>query len=267
MSENNYDNFEIHRLDIKKVIVDSIGIYCKGFKTFIGLSSIIFAINFAGNIVDYISAVNIGKYSFAALSALLKIGLFLLTLLVSYRAQIAIYMNAEIVADGKEVLVKKVYERARDVLGRYIGIGIQYGLILALPLIGIAVSYILIESYITKYLIIVLLLIPLIYFGFKYMYAPIFAILDYDEHEYFTSSKLLIKGDFLRVMIIALILGLISFVPYQAYINILFEYKKMTSLHKFIAASVNNLFEMFFTPFSYTVIVVMYLNLRKNKRL
>lgn len=265
MGEINYDNSKVQKLNLKNVIMDSIAIYRKAFKTFISLSAIIFIVNFTGNIKDYIKTENAAGYGLAVLYFFIGIALLLLTLLVSYRAEIAIYMLAERVADGKKALSKEVFERARDVLGRYIEVKIKYVSILALPMGGIFASFALIKSYTIKYTLIALLLIPLIYLGFKYMYAPISAILRYEEHEYFQSSKLLIKGDFLRVMLVVLILGIVLFIPYQAYSHILFQYNKMTSLHKFIAASVNNLFEMFFTPFSYTVIVVMYLNMKKNK--
>lgn len=267
MCEVNYDDSKVLKLKLKNVIMDAIDVYRKAFKTFISLSVIIFIINFIGNIIDYIKAESAVGYGLAVAYFFIRIASFLLTMLVSYRAEIAIYMLAERVADGKKALAKEVFERARDVLGRYIEVKIKYVSILSLPMGGIFASFILIKSYTIKYMLIVLLLIPLIYLGLKYMYAPISAILRYEEHEYFQSSKLLIKGDFLRVMFVVLILGIISFIPYQAYSHILFEYNKMTSLHKFIAASVNNFFEMFSTPFSYTVIVVMYLKLKRNKRI
>lgn len=109
MNDSNYDDLDEKKLKVKNVVTDSIELYRNYFKAFISLSSIIFIISLISNIVDYLHAHSINKYSFAILYFLIRIVLFFITILVNFRAEIAIYMIAQ-----KKNNSPEIYEIAFD---------------------------------------------------------------------------------------------------------------------------------------------------------
>ena len=267
MNEKHFENFVVPRLDIKEVLKESISIYKAGFKPLFMLSCVIFIVNFFNNIIDFV--VNLYKSNTTAylVSILLTLVIFGINIYISSRAGIGIYILAEKFLRERELTAKEAYANSRSVFWRYVGVAILFGIILVLPMMGIFISYKYINNIVLKYCVMSLLATPAAYLGIRYGFAPISAILKVEKHKYFETSKLIVEGDFWRILILVLLSSIIFIVPYQIYIRVLLDYSKMGDLHKFISSSVNQFMFVFTTPFSYIVSVDMYLTLKRNKRI
>lgn len=267
MDRNKVSNFQTIKLDVREVLKKSTNIYKEGFKAFITLSALTFIMGLISSIVDYGSKFNKTNVAVSLLLALLTFILFLARLFISFKVEIAIYILAKRLFRGKEISAREAYLKSKEIFWTYIGVNILFVSILALPMICILLSYNYIQGSELKFAVIFLLLVPTGYLYVKYGFASVSTILEKEKHQYFKNSKLIVKGDFWRILFLIVISNFVFMVPYQIYIHLLFDYNQMTELHKFMASGVNQLFYVFTLPFSAITAVVMYLTLKRNKRI
>jgi len=155
-----------------------------------------------------ISAVEI-DLPFAVASAVLILDIPLLSIFFMIRANAGFFLLTQNILQGENRTIKESYKQTKDFAGTFFAVSLMYGLILALPALGIGFSYELISNNAMKFVIIGLLMIPLAFLATRYFLAIPSALI-FGDSGGLESSKRLVKGDFWQVLaVIVLTQGII----------------------------------------------------------
>jgi len=119
----------------------------------------------------------------------------------TFRANAGFFLLTQSLLQRDHPTIRESFHQTKGFAGTYFAISLLYGLILILPIIGIALSYSLISDSWIKFGIIGLLLIPLVFLATRYSLAVASALFAGDSGG-LESSKLLVKGDFGQVLVI-----------------------------------------------------------------
>jgi hypothetical protein len=185
------------KLKIGETIKQTIFIYKTGFKQFMILSLIAI-------LPSLCMAVSKAIMPILAPVAIVIMILSIFLIYFLFRANAGFFLLTRSILQGELPTIKESFRQTEGYAGTYFAISLLYGLILILPIIGIALSYSLITNSWAKFGITGLLLIPLFFLATRYSLAVASAL--FADEGGLKSSKLLVKGDFVQVLIITVFL-------------------------------------------------------------
>lgn len=186
---------ETKRLEVGKILTKTFLVYKEGFRQFIGLSA-----------VSTILILCLAGFE-AALPRSIALALCILVLIiasfyVSIRGSVSIYKLTESLSRGIPMTFKESFRSSDGHAGTYFAVALMYCFITIIPMLGVALSYTLVENMILKCGLILLFGIPFLFLYIRYYLAIPSALLSERMNGEFKSSKQLVKGDFWRVLII-----------------------------------------------------------------
>lgn len=250
---------EEKRLNVGRVLAEVISIYKAGFRQFIGLSGIILI---AAVIVMAVEMA-VARFSFG-LAALLFFVLLVILMYINIRVYVSMYKLAGSLSKGVKMTIKEAHHSSEGLVGTYFGVAVIYLLILAVPLAGIALSYLCAKTFLLKCGLIVLFGLPFAFLFTRYYLAFASALLSERMNGEFKSSEQLVKGDFWRVLIVIILTyGISTLIP-----ELLDRWIAPSDLNPWtvtMSGLVNVVIATFTIPVIITAEVQMYLNLNKIK--
>lgn len=263
MPEN---NFVISKLNISEVINEAAKLYKDNYKLFIKISLFTFLINFLSNTLD------VFQYLFKNNTAVIFYKLFLFVMMFpflyfSIKFSIAMYACVSERYRKKDIDIKGALNIASEKFWRYVGVSIQFILILLVPIAGVVGPFFFIKDLLIKWSIIGLFAIPSVYFGAIYGFAPLIVIFEKEKKQYFSVSKKLVEGDFWKVVFLTFVVMVAFSIPYYLYMYVFNDYKTILGVNKYIISSLNQLFYVFVTPFTNSIYVALYYTLKDSKRI
>lgn len=266
MNKNIEQDFEIPKLPILGTIKEAIALYKDNLKLFLTISFIAFLINIITIISDYIKKF-IQDPTVGLLYLFFSYVLIFATLYYGIKISITMYICISERYKNRKIEIKDAYSRVNEKIWRYIGVSIQYFLIIAVPLIIFICTILFVKQLTLKITLIVIFAIPTIYLGTKYGFAPYVVVLENDKRRYFEMSKTLVKGDFGRIVILTFVTTIVFSIPYYTFTYIFNDFRHIPEFHKFLALILNRIIFIFATPFTYSISVVLYFKLKNNKRI
>lgn len=197
-SERRFILDEIKRLEIGKILGKTFTLYKTGFRQFMGLSAL------SVILIACTTAFGLAVTS-SYLLALPVLALMVAAIYINLRMNVSIYKLARSLTEGSGMTVKEAYRSSKGLAGTYFAVVLMYFFITVLPLLGVAVSYTLVENLVLKCTLIALFGIPLAFLYTRYYLAVASALLSERMNGEFQSSKKLVKGDFWRVLIVIIL--------------------------------------------------------------
>lgn len=196
------ENISEKKMKINEIIKQIISVYRTGFKQFMALSLISIVTSLSMSAVEIV-------LPFSVTIAILIFIISLASIYVMIRANAGFFLLTQNILQGEKRTVKESFKQTKNFAGTFFAITLMYGLILALPCIGIGLSYELISNNAMKFGLIGLLMIPLAFLATRY-YLAVPSALFFGDSGGLESSKLLVKGDFWQVLaVIVLTQGII----------------------------------------------------------
>jgi len=257
LTENKEIKAPVTKLNVKEVLLKTVRIYKAGFKPFLILSILGYFITICTTASEIIRPYSTGWSLFAS-------ALVLAFIYITIKSNVGIYKLTSSLLQGEILTAKESLRSANGLCGTYFGISLLYGLILVLPTIAVALSYTLIENLYLKWGMVVLFGIPLVFLIVRYSFALAFGLLSNSSSGEFNKSKLLIVGEFWRVLVVILItVGISILIPSGLTVLIGLNNPTMTGL--ILAAFVDAILSIILAPISNIATVVMYYSLIKNK--
>lgn len=253
----------VYKLDSIGVVKDSMSLYKNCFSLLLKISMISFLIAIPSTMLSYIRSVSeIGTLYFTV--TILDLIISLPTLYFQTKLNVTMYISISNYHNGKKTTLSKAYEKSKESIWSYIGVGILLGLIVAPFVIAGYFIFTHIEVWLIKYLLLLVVLIPLIYIGVAYEFAPIASVLEESKTSYFKLSKRLVQNNFWRIAILLLFIGVTTALPSFLTINLNPWYKSLSVLNQNIIGLIRDLLFVFINPAIDCITVVLYLTLRKK---
>jgi hypothetical protein len=256
-------NFHFDKLNNIEVVKESIQLYKENYKFFLKISFFIFLINLFNTSFPYI----MNNYKENLMFIISPFILLLISLPLMYlgaKLSVALIFSISKYYINEPVSFQQAFQLSTERIWTYIGVSLLYGLILA-PFILIEVAfYLFIKAVIIKWILILLLLIPTIYFLTVYGLAPIAAVLETKSTGYLKQCKSLVKDNLLRVALLLAIVSILTSLPGLLIGNFNPWFKSLSSLNQYILQVLHSILFMFITPLVSVINVVLYLTLKKK---
>lgn len=251
------------RLNIGVIIGEAYHLYKNNFRLFFKFSLLIFLIDFV-----LLSMSSLGNSVFFTVFHTFYILLNLALSLVAYYYTAKIYVGQLFcISDrynNKETSIPECYNKSKNVVWKFIGTSILLGLILLLPIFGVVFSYLRIDQILTKWIMVCLMAIPLVYLLVIYYLSPVIKVFEpYKDGNFEESKKLIIKNFFGVLGIIAIIN--ILHVSDTILRNFIIDYKQVPLLFSFIHDLIIHSITLFIRPLVSSVLVILYYKLKKRK--
>ncbi len=246
------------RLEIGKILGKTFALYKAGFRQFIGLSALLV-------ILVACSTALVLVVTSSYLLALPVLALTVAAIYINLRMNVSIYNLARSLTEGIGMTVKEAYRSSKGLAGTYFAVSLMYFFILVLPLIGVAVSYVLVEELVLKCVLIAVFGIPLTFLYTRYYLAIASALLSARMNGEFQSSKKLVKGDFWRVLVI-IILTYGLFMLIGQILSMGTEPVRTEFWPAIIGALIQCVIPILTTPIGIIAAVLMYLDLNEIKK-
>lgn len=260
------DSVEVQKVKVIAVISEAAQLYKANYKLFLKISILSFFISIIITMINYFrSVLRISNYGLAMLLELILPVILLVLIYYSAKFAVALYAGISERLNDREADVKGVLSIASDKVWRYIGVGLQLFLVLLVPLILVATSYVLVKNPVIKYLLISVVALIGAYFYTIYGFAPFMAIFEKDKVKNFVISRKMVKGDFLRTALLMTVIPGIFLLPGFLFTNVLNDRTTLTPLTQLIVSSISNALGIFITPFTSALGVVLYYKLLKIK--
>lgn len=244
---------------ISSIIKTSYQLYSDNFTMFFTISLIAFAINMVN-----ISVINIGSLELNAVWTVLMpfINIIIMVLSLYYSFKIHVTLLLCISKRYKKIItnIKQNFKESNQLVWKYIGASILLGLIIFLPALIIALSFLSINNLIFRISFILLGSTITIYLFVHYFLGPIIKLFNPDIKNYFKYSKSIIHQHFWKVMILIFI-AFIYLLPNIIYRYIIYDYRTMSVFHNMIVSSLNSLIVLFISPFLSGISIIMYYEL------
>ncbi|MCX8131311.1 MAG: hypothetical protein N3I35_14605 [Clostridia bacterium] len=263
MSNN---SFKIPKLNMMAVVNEAIRLYKENLWFFIKISFIAFLINLLSN------ALIVFQYLLKETTMVLVYKLFLFVMMFpflyfSIKFSIATYVCIAARYKEKDISIKGALNVASERFWKYVGVNIQFFLVLLVPFAGVIVPFFLVNGIILKWTIIAIFATPLIYLVTVYGFAPLMTVLDKEKKQYFSTSKKLVEGDIWKTIILILVVTGVFYIPYYMYIYVFNDYKAILPVNKYVISTIKQMLFVFITPFTNSVYVTLFYKLKENKRI
>jgi len=258
---------EVQGVKIIAVIDEAIRIYKANYKLFLKITFFIFLTEIFSAVINYF--LKVFKYNSSILFLVLNMLPFLIYIIVIYFAtklSVALYAGISERYKNNDIDFKGTLSIASEKIWRYIGVDLQLFLILVIPGLIVFISFFYVKNPFIKYVLVSVFSLVFIYLSTIYKFAPIITVFEKDKMKYFTMSKLMVKGDFIRVAFLTVFLPFTFSPPIFLYFYI-FDRPQLNPLNSFIFTSINSMFHIFITPFTTLLVVVLYYKLIKTKRI
>lgn len=255
-------------IKISVIFNEAIKLYKTNYKLFLKITVISFLIKTFTNAFNNFG--NSFKMNNPILSLIYHLLSFIiLTVLIYYgtKFSIALYASISERYKDKDMDIKGALSIAAEKFWRFVGVGLQLLLILIIPASIAMLSFFLVKNLIMKYVLVSIFSFIVIYLYTIYEFAPLMAIFEKDKAKYFTMSKQMIQGDFIRIVFLTVALPAVFLVPIYTYYYIFNDRTTMIPLNNFVFTTINNLFSIFITPFTTSLSVVLYYKLIRIKRI
>jgi hypothetical protein len=252
-----------YKLETMGVVKESMSLYKNYYSLLLKISIVSFLIAIPSTVLSYIRAVSeIGTLYF-----IVTIFDLIISLPIIYfqtKLNVTMYICISDCHSGKLITFKKAFEKSKKSIWSYIGIGIILGLIIAPFILAGYFIFTHVEAWLIKYLLLLLVAIPLLYLGTVYEFAPIASVLEDSKTSYFKLSKRLVQNNFWRIAVLLLGIGVVTALPSLLTGGINPWYRSLSVLNQNIIGLIRNLLFVFITPVVACITVVLYLTLRKK---
>jgi len=159
---------------------------------------------------------------------------------------------------------KEAFQKSKSLFWTYCGVHIALGVINMIPASIIARGLNYSDVYILQGVMVGFGVLLTLYISTAFIFTPIATVIEDKGEHYFKRSSYLMKGNFIKLIGLAFIMkGMFSLPSY--YLRLI-KYKDvmMPTDVKLVQILVKNGLQIFWMPFSISVLVIAYLILRKN---
>lgn len=252
------------KLNIFHILKEGIELYKENFKLFIFISLIGLLINLFTSVSNYLEKIILDPI-LLIVYVLINLILSIILMFLSLRVYVALIICVRERYIDNQISIRKALSDSKDYLWRYLGVNIIFTLILFVPILIQILTVRFMEISILKYLIIILISIPIIYFSTVYNFAPLIVILEKNKVKYFNMSKKLVEGDFWKIVLLLFISSLIFSIPsfYLSYLKT--SMKEISPFIQYTSSIMIQIFKTFIKPFSISISIIAYYTLRKAK--
>lgn len=263
MSNN---GFVEQKLNTKKLINESFNLYTGNFKLFIKISLFAFFIKEFVTLMEFSrSMINDPTILFYYKGVSSIISLIAIYFITRFTVVSFICITARL--KDKNITMRSAYNDAFGIVWKYIGVVISLFIILFIPLLGCGLAYAYISSPVVKWLVIALFAVIVAYFNATYSFARLMPVTEKEMKPYFQSSKLLVKGDFGKILFLVSALSLVPSIPRILNITIFNNSNEFIPGQILIIAVIIDLVLLFIMPLINTIFVVLFYQLKSNKRI
>lgn len=251
------------RLNIGGIISEAYRLYKDNFKLFFKFSLLIFVIELV--LLAITSLENSVFFSvFHTFYTFLGFALSLMAYYYTAKIYIGQLFCISDRYNNKETSISECYHKSKDVVWKFIGTSILLGLILLLPIFGVVFSYLRIEQILTKWIMICIMAIPLVYLLVIYYLSPIIKVFEPYKDGNFKESKKLIVKNFFGVLGIIIIINIIH-VSNTIFINFIIDFKQVSLLFSIIYDIIIHSVNLLIRPLVSSILVILYYKLIKMK--
>ena len=198
----------MEKLNINEVVTVSVASYKAKWRTLLLISLLSSVISVSIGAMGIIAR----AMAFSLIKDLLFLTFIVLTIVSFYftsRLSVALIIASKSALSSEDISIATAYSRAKPVTWRYIGFSFLFGFMLIIPaillIIGVTFGHLFSISWFIGGLVIVLGFIAVVYIITVFSFSLSAAALYPRESRVFAYSKKLVKGNFMRVIIIMLI--------------------------------------------------------------
>ena len=254
----NNQELEPYKVEIQKVVREGFKLYKENFKLFIGVSFLGVLVSWGYSLLTYAKTCVSGNPLALILSITEKVAI-LPTAFFSIMLAICLYLCVSERYHEKPTTIRQEYKNCYHLFWRYVGTSIGYSLLWVPTIFMGAMVIYMVDIKLLMILLLVVAGIPAAYLGTVYIFAIFATIFENSNVAYFKYSKALIKGNFWRMLIIAVIIGGPKFLDLAFR---LFNpwYKTLQGSNEFFFDIASTSIFMFITPLMTCILTVLYLS-------
>lgn len=255
-------NFCTEKINILEVVKEGLHL-CKGnYKSLLLICFISFVIFLFNTLLSYIKLMLTPGWINSIYTTISFIVLFPIAYL-DMKLTVSLWILISKCYSNERVSVKEAFALSARTIWSYIGTSILYSLMLVPILVIFVPLFLMIQVAILKWILISLLVMLIVYLGTVYGFAPIAAALEGAKERNFRLSKTLVKGNFLRIMILQLVIEAIGLSGLLT-TNLNPWFKASSVATQYVIQISYHFAYMFITPFLTTISIVLFLLLRKK---
>ena len=246
----------VEKVSIKKVLIKAINLYKENFKVFIILSTIIMAVDLLSDKGLQFFTYSI-EQSFNGLFFFLSVIIGLVVIYYSIMLAVSLIKLVALRYENKVIGLLGLYKESKSKVWNYMGVCVLLSFILLIPVLIEMAILTYVSNIILKIILAAIFTIPILYLETRYSLAVILTCLDKGVDSSLSKSEKIVKGNYLSVFVLNILLfSFLNHIYYAInYVNPEFVAIAFNSSNNYQIFS--NIISLFIRPFHISITIVL----------